>query len=51
VLAVLDGLAAGVHQAMRQESEDGLAATRQLADRLDTLLRDAGRELDAFRSA
>jgi len=51
VLAVLEGVAANVHQATRQESEDGLAATRQLGDRLDTLLRDARAELNAIRSA
>jgi ATP-dependent Clp protease ATP-binding subunit ClpA len=49
-LGVLQGLDASVQQAMRQEYQDGLAATRRLAAELETLLEDARQQLDALRS-
>lgn len=49
-LGVLQGLGASIQQAMRQEYEDGLAATRRLAAELETLLGDARQQLDALRS-
>jgi ATP-dependent Clp protease ATP-binding subunit ClpA len=49
-LGVLQGLGASVQQAMRQEHDDALAATRRLAAELGTLMGDARRQLDALRS-
>jgi ATP-dependent Clp protease ATP-binding subunit ClpA len=47
---VLQDLGACIQQAIRQEYEDGLVATRRLAAELETLLADARQQLDALRS-
>jgi ATP-dependent Clp protease ATP-binding subunit ClpA len=49
-LGVLQDLGASIQQALRQEYEDRLAATRRLVAELETVLGDTRQQLDAFRS-
>ncbi len=47
---VLQGLTVSIHQAIRQEHDDRLAATRRLIAQLETLLDDARQQLEALTS-